>query len=82
LWAQFLDINNVTDSLKNEISLPVGRIEDLEDKLVASKYNITNSSSAKLDHILSSQKPYGYKYGLGFDQNTSTSKTTPVNNRK
>lgn len=80
--AQFLDINDVTDSLKNAISLLVGRVEDLEDKLVASKYDITNSSSAKLDHILSSQKPYGYKYGLGSDQNAFTSKSTPVNKRK
>jgi hypothetical protein len=37
---------------------------------------------AKLDHILSSLKPYGDKCGLGFDQNASILKTTPINKGK
>jgi hypothetical protein len=74
LCAKLHEINYVIDSLILDNSLLVDKVECLKDELIGSKYDLPNASSAKLVHILSSQKPYGDKCGLGFDKNASTSK--------
>lgn len=74
-----LDVNCIIDSLRLDNSLLVDTVETLEDEIIAFKYDIPNSSSVKLEHILNSQKICGDKCRLGFDKDASTSKTTPVN---
>lgn len=57
-------------------------IISLEKELVLVKSHLSNSSSAKVGCILSSQKSFGDKCELGFDKCVSTSKTSIVNKAK
>lgn len=56
LCVKLYDLNVVNNSLKNENSMPVNKVKSLEDNLVVCKFDLSNSSSAKLDCILSFQK--------------------------
>jgi hypothetical protein len=60
----------------------VNKVKNLQDNLLVCKYDLCNSSSAKLDCILSSQKPFEDKCGLGFDKSASALKITLVNKGK
>jgi hypothetical protein len=55
-------------------------IISLEKELVLDKSHLSNSSSAKVGCILSSQKSFGDKCELGFDK--CVSKTSIVNKAK
>lgn len=68
--------------MKNENSMPVNKVKSLEDNLVVCKFDLSNSSSAKLDCILSFQKHLENKCWLVFDKNDSTAKSTLVNKGK
>lgn len=63
LCKQLHDLIVVCDSIKLENS----RLVDQLDCLVASQNDVPHEFSVKLENILSFQKPYGNRCGLGIE---------------
>lgn len=73
LYEQINYLSIVCDSLNFENF----ELVDQFDCLVASQYDVPYEFSVKLDKLLSFQKPYENRCGLGFESEASTSKNPP-----
>jgi hypothetical protein len=82
LCGELHDVNSIIDFLRYNNSLFVNKVKSLRDDLAVCKFDLSNSSSARLNCILSSQKLFWDKCGFGFDKNASTLKSISANKVK
>ena len=61
-----LDVNELVNKVKTENIILLDKIKNLELELSVTRKQTSGSASSKLDHMLSIQKSYLDKSGLGF----------------
>ena len=76
---KLINANELINKVKTENMLLFDKIKNLELELSVTREQINRSTSSKLDHILSVQKPPLDRIGLGFVDSISVSKTHSTN---
>ena len=74
-----LDVNELVNKVKTENIILLDKIKNLELELSVTRKQTSGSASSKLDHMLSIQKSYLDKSGLGFVDSIFVSETYSTN---
>ena len=79
LLLKLFDANQLTDKVKTENMVLLDKLKNLELELSITREQTNRSTSSKFDHMLSIQKSFLNKTGLGFVNSISVSKTHSTN---
>ena len=79
LLLKFFDANELLNNVKTEDMLLLDKVKNLELELSVAREQTNRSTSSKLDHMLSVQKSFSDKTGLGFIENISMPETHSTN---
>ena len=79
LLVKLFNTNELLNNVKTENMVLLDKVKNLELELSIAREQTNRSTSSKLDHMLSVQKPLSDKIGLGFVESISVPKTNSKN---